>query len=176
LPAYRLLVEPGEDIRTKQRYAAAGILVALPALAVLGRRRAVDRATRAPLTSRARITFVAQVSHELRTPLTSIRMFAELLADPDVEDAKRERFAGRIGEESRRLSTLIERLLASIPSRRARGSRCGALDVAAVVREVCEEKQNAGRLRATLELDMPTHCPPRRASARRSSSADQPPR
>jgi len=164
LPAYRLVVVPGEDIRTRASDTRlAGILGALLLGLFLGvgvlltvqTRRSAHEAER-------RITFVAQVSHELRTPLTSIRMFADLLAGPDVEDAKRERFAGRIGEESRRLSTLIERLLAfNAIEKGARKVECGALDVAAVVREVGEEMQNAlAASGLTLELDMPDALPP----------------
>ena len=56
--------------------------------------------------------FAADASHELRTPLTSIRGYAELyqaggLADPAALDAA----MGRIGSESRRMSSLVEDLL-----------------------------------------------------------------
>ncbi|WP_221032783.1 sensor histidine kinase [Actomonas aquatica] len=57
-------------------------------------------------------TFVSLVSHELRTPITSIRMFADMLADPALPAAKREKFTATIQRESTRLGHLIERLLA----------------------------------------------------------------
>lgn len=75
---------------------------------------------------RMRSDFVANVSHELQTPLTTIIGFAEALSDevpPDPEDARR--FIGLIHEEARRLSRLVDDLLAlsrlehhSLPSRR----------------------------------------------------------
>lgn len=57
-------------------------------------------------------TFVSDVAHELRTPLTAIRGNAEMLSDPDLPPAMREKFTGIIVEESRRLSNLVNDLLA----------------------------------------------------------------
>jgi signal transduction histidine kinase len=91
-------------------------------------------------------TFVTQVSHELRTPLTSIRMFADMLAAPDLSDAKRARFAGTISRESERLSAMIERLLTfNALERGATSPAIAQIDVSAVVRETLEE------MTATLE-------------------------
>jgi two-component system, OmpR family, phosphate regulon sensor histidine kinase PhoR len=57
--------------------------------------------------------FVANVSHELKTPITSIRGFSETLLDDDLHDKETARhFLGIINEESKRLQTLIEDLLA----------------------------------------------------------------
>ncbi len=164
LPAYRMVVAPGEAMRLKAgdtRLAGlmGGVLLGLflgaGVLLTLHTRRSTREAER-------RITFVAQVSHELRTPLTSIRMFADLLAGPGVDDAKRERFAGRIGDESRRLGALIERLLAfNALEKGGRKVECGPVDVAAVVREVDEELR--GMLAAAgleLVLELPTAAPP----------------
>lgn len=56
--------------------------------------------------------FLAQISHELRTPMTSMRAFSELLLRPDgLDDAKIQRFAGIIHEESRRLTRLLDQIL-----------------------------------------------------------------
>ena len=52
------------------------------------------------------------MAHELRTPLTAIRGNAEMLSDPDLPPAMREKFTGIIVEESRRLSNLVNDLLA----------------------------------------------------------------
>lgn len=57
-------------------------------------------------------TFVSDAAHELRTPLTAIRGNAEMLSDPDLPPAMREKFTGIIVEESRRLSNLVNDLLA----------------------------------------------------------------
>jgi signal transduction histidine kinase len=55
--------------------------------------------------------FVANVSHELKTPLTVIGGFAETLADPAVEPADRERFAGTIVSNVRRMQRIVDDLL-----------------------------------------------------------------
>lgn len=51
--------------------------------------------------------FTANVSHEMKTPLTSISGYAELLKSGMVETADVPRFAGKIYDESRRLTTLV---------------------------------------------------------------------
>lgn len=51
--------------------------------------------------------FTANVSHEMKTPLTSISGYAELLQGGMVEAADVPRFAGKIYDESRRLTTLV---------------------------------------------------------------------
>ncbi len=163
LPAYRLVVAAGEAQRTKagdtRLFGVVGVLLlglflGAGALLTLQTRRSAREAER-------RITFVAQVSHELRTPLTSIRMFADLLGGPGVDDVKRERFAGRIADESRRLGALIERLLAfNALEKGTRKIERTAVDVGVVVAEVAEEMR--GTLAAAglvLELDVPAHPP-----------------
>ncbi len=62
---------------------------------------------------RMRSDFVANVSHELQTPLTTIIGFAETLADArDLPMEQSVRFIGLIYEEARRLSRLVDDLLA----------------------------------------------------------------
>lgn len=55
--------------------------------------------------------FVSDAAHELRTPLTAIRGTAEMLLDPDLPPAMRERFQNTIITESTRLSDLVNDLL-----------------------------------------------------------------
>lgn len=55
--------------------------------------------------------FVSKVSHELRTPLTAIRLFAETLQRPEVDEKTREKCTTHLVAESERLSKMIERLL-----------------------------------------------------------------
>ena len=55
--------------------------------------------------------FLSQISHELRTPMTSVRAFSEILMDPQLEDADRQRFAGIIHQEAGRLTRLLDDLL-----------------------------------------------------------------
>jgi signal transduction histidine kinase len=62
--------------------------------------------------ARLRTEFVSGVSHELRTPLAQIRWFAELLHMGKLRsDEERERSAGIIDQEARRLTYLVENVL-----------------------------------------------------------------
>jgi Na+/proline symporter/nitrogen-specific signal transduction histidine kinase len=57
--------------------------------------------------------FLAVVSHELKTPLTAIRAIVEILeANPQLERDERERFTHILSQESKRLSRLVEEILA----------------------------------------------------------------
>ena len=159
LPAYALAVGQGDVFLAKAgsaRFSALiiallfGIFLAGAALLTLHTRREARDAKR-------KITFVARVSHELRTPLTSIRMFADMLAGPDLPEEKRAKFAHTISRESQRLGELIERLLA-FNALGKNGSRItrAPVDVTAVVHEVLEEMgailRGAG---LTPEVDLP---------------------
>ena len=62
--------------------------------------------------ARLRTEFVSGVSHELRTPLAQIRWFAELLHMGKLRsEEERERSAGIIDQEARRLTYLVENVL-----------------------------------------------------------------
>jgi len=62
--------------------------------------------------ARLRTDFVSGVSHELRTPLAQIRWFAELLHLGKLRtEEERERSAGIIDQEARRLTYLVENVL-----------------------------------------------------------------
>ena len=56
--------------------------------------------------------FVANVSHELRTPITSIRGFAEGMADGVIPEEEKPKYLRLVADESKRLSGLIDDLLA----------------------------------------------------------------
>ena len=56
--------------------------------------------------------FVANVSHELRSPITSIRGFAEGMADGVIPEEDRPKYLRLVADESKRLSGLIDDLLA----------------------------------------------------------------
>ena len=55
--------------------------------------------------------FVADASHELKTPLTVILTDAELLQDPETNEADRARFSGGILTMARQMRGLVEDLL-----------------------------------------------------------------
>jgi signal transduction histidine kinase len=63
--------------------------------------------------ARRKEDFVAAVSHELKTPLTGIRMYAEMLGEGWVPEGGSPReYARRIVDETTRLATLVDRVLA----------------------------------------------------------------
>ncbi len=68
---------------------------------------------RAQRLAHERLEFVAGVSHELRTPLSVIRSAAENLADGVVSDgAQVQRYGQLIATEGRRLSTMVDDVMA----------------------------------------------------------------
>lgn len=85
-------------------------LFALTAVLLVG---AVVQLRRQHELVRLRADFVSGVSHELRTPLTQIRLFAELLHTGALRsDTERARAARVMDQEARRLTYLVENVLA----------------------------------------------------------------
>jgi signal transduction histidine kinase len=86
------------------------LIVVMALLAGIGKTvQVIIRETR---LSRLKTDFVSSVSHELRTPLTSIRMFTETLLLGRVKSKQEEREClETIGQETERLSRLVERIL-----------------------------------------------------------------
>ena len=60
----------------------------------------------------SRREFVANVSHELRSPITSIKGFAEGMADGVIPEGEQPKYLRLVADESKRLSGLIDDLLA----------------------------------------------------------------
>lgn len=109
---------------------------------------------------RMKSEFVAKASHELRTPLASLRAYAELLADGEVEDDNQRReFAGIILSETGRLSALVDRMLdiGRIESGMARATyeQVDFSDLAAKC--VDEQQGEAHRRMITLKLGRSDH-------------------
>lgn len=142
LPAHALFAREGALFAEKQataRLSAIAVLLLL-GLFLLGALFLTLFTRREARDAERKTTFVTQVSHELRTPLTSIQMFADMLATPGLPDEKRTKFAGTIARESRRLSELIERLLAfSALEKNAAPVAASPFDATAAVRETVEE-------------------------------------
>jgi signal transduction histidine kinase len=61
--------------------------------------------------ARLKSEFVAAVSHEFRTPLTAMCHLTELLEDGHADSPRLPEYYRALGRESRRLRTLVERLL-----------------------------------------------------------------
>lgn len=64
--------------------------------------------------------YVQTLTHELKSPLSAIRGAAELLHEPAMADADRQRFLGNIQRETLRIQELVDRMmeLAALESRR----------------------------------------------------------
>lgn len=103
--------------------------------------RALERA-RGRLEERAEEAsrFAHNLSHELRTPLAAIRGAAELLTEPDLSAAQRERFTRHVLSESQRLERLVSGLLdlARVEGRRDGEAPPPQLDVVAAVDALVE--------------------------------------
>jgi signal transduction histidine kinase len=113
------------------------ILVALFVLAAGLLTVALMQLRRQQQLARLRTEFVSGVSHELRTPLAQIRWFAELLhlGKLRTED-ERERSAGIIDQEARRLTYLVENVLNF--SRAEKGTNRVSPEAAEIDREIQE--------------------------------------
>jgi two-component system phosphate regulon sensor histidine kinase PhoR len=110
LPARSSVVVP---MRTADVFRTNALRLALW-LAVIGSVALILLAFRA-LAAEARATarekrFLASVTHELRTPLAALRLFGERLAQGRGEPRE---YGTLIAEESERLETLVERVLAA---------------------------------------------------------------
>jgi len=83
--------------------------------------------------------YVHTLTHELKSPLAAIRGAAELLEGP-LPDADRARFAASIGTQSRRMATMVDKLLALAEvEHRQRIERPEAVGMVALAREVADD-------------------------------------
>jgi signal transduction histidine kinase len=107
--------------------------------------------------STLRARFVAGVSHELRTPLAQIRLFSDTLLLNRVRNAdEAKRALEIIGQESTRLSHLVDNVLLFHRRHEDVSSASGLMDLAVFVREVVESFQPlASSRRAQLALHLP---------------------
>jgi two-component system, OmpR family, phosphate regulon sensor histidine kinase PhoR len=77
-----------------------------------GRRLLLSRDVTAVEQAEAmRRDFVANVSHEIRTPLTVLAGFVETLQTLQLEASDRARYLGLMGQQTRRMQTLVDDLL-----------------------------------------------------------------
>ena len=83
--------------------------------------------------------FVADASHELRTPLTTIRGNLELLQRADVAAAERTDILADVVDETERLIRLVHNLLALARADAGQPMPLSAVDVSAVVGDVCRQ-------------------------------------
>jgi len=102
---------------------------------------------------KVRRDFVANASHELRTPLTAIRGFAEtLLSDGDLSEDERRSYLEVMDRHARRLSNLVDDLLAlSSIERGEEGLARARVDTAALARALIRD---SGSLFAEKNIDV----------------------
>ena len=98
--------------------------------------------------------YVHTLTHELKSPLAAIRGAAELL-EGQLPDADRARFAASIGTQSRRMATMVDKLLALAEvEHRQRIERPEAVDMVALAREVAEDADTRAQApRVRVEVD-----------------------
>lgn len=109
----------------------------------------IDR-TGSYAADRMRVDFVANASHELRTPLASLLGYVETLRDEAGDDPEtRKRFLKIMHDEARRMRRLVDDLisLSRIEAEKYRRPS-DKVDLAELVREVCEELSGSGDVRA----------------------------
>ncbi|RYD56150.1 MAG: ATPase [Sphingomonadales bacterium] len=109
----------------------------------------IDR-TGSYAADRMRVDFVANASHELRTPLASLLGFVETLREEAGDDPEtRKRFLKIMHDEARRMRRLVDDLisLSRIEAEKYRRPN-DKVDLADLVREVCEELSGSGDARA----------------------------
>ena len=105
--------------------------------------------------------YVHSLTHELKSPLAAIRGAAELLEGP-LPDADRTRFAASIGSQSRRMATMVDRLLALAEvEHRQRIEVPERIDLASLAREAVEEAgDHAAERQVQVRLDAADGLPP----------------
>lgn len=123
---------------------AMSLLVLVTVLGSVFVYRAVSQEAR---LARLRSDFVAAVSHEFRSPLSSIVALAERLESSRVHDPQKlTEYHRLIGQDARRLSTLVARLLdfAQIEEGKAVYAR-ERIDLVAAAKEAADACRHAGR-------------------------------
>lgn len=89
-----------------------GLIVAAAGIALLGAWQLQKNLTAQVRLNDQKSNFVSSVSHELRAPIASVRLLAESLERGKIsEPAKQNEYFRFIGQECRRLSSLIENVL-----------------------------------------------------------------
>ncbi len=138
-------------------YAAAAPSQARDEIGVLSRALATAGSELAA-TEQKRRAFLANVAHEIRTPVTSIRGYAQILSDSQVEDDTRREFVHTIHRNAVRIGTLVEDLLELEALEAGKGPPLARdqVAVAPIARYVFETlRGRASEVGATISTDVP---------------------
>lgn len=118
-------------------------------------RRAVDtlrgglREMRDALTGRSYVAdYVQTFTHEIKSPLSAIRGAAELLQEPGMPQAERDRFLANIAGETQRIQEIVDRMmeLTALETQRAL-ERSETVSLAPLLHEVAASAQSAAAAR-----------------------------
>jgi two-component system sensor histidine kinase CreC len=142
------LVRPFGLIADYVRYVRAERSFSLPRLSrrALGTLGAAYDEMRDALAGRNYVAdYVQTLTHELKSPLSAIRGAAELLREPSMPLADRQRFGANIERETARIQELVDRMmeLAALESRRAL-ERSAPVALRALLEERVASAQAAG--------------------------------
>lgn len=108
------LVRPFGLIADYVRYVRAQRSFSLPRLGrrALGTLGAAYDEMRDALAGRHYVAdYVQTLTHELKSPLSAIRGAAELMQEPAMPEADRQRFVANIGRETQRIQELVDRMM-----------------------------------------------------------------
>jgi len=89
--------------------------------------------------------YVQTLAHELKSPLSAIRGAAELLREPGMPEADRQRFIANVGRETQRIQELVDRMmeLTALERRRTLGPT-EAVPLRALLQELATSAESAG--------------------------------
>ena len=92
--------------------------------------------------------YVQTFTHEIKSPLSAIRGAAELIQEPSMPQAERERFLANIAHETQRIQEIVDRMmeLTALETRRAL-ERSEPVALAPLLREVADGAQAAAAAR-----------------------------
>jgi two-component system sensor histidine kinase CreC len=92
--------------------------------------------------------YVQTFTHEIKSPLSAIRGAAELIQEPSMPQAERERFLGNIAHETQRIQEIVDRMmeLTALETRRAL-DRSEPVALGPLLREVAAGAQVAAAKR-----------------------------
>ncbi|MDB5928300.1 MAG: integral rane sensor signal transduction histidine kinase [Polaromonas sp.] len=101
--------------------------------------------------------YVQTLTHEVKSPLSAIRGAAELLQEPGMPQAERQRFLANITREAGRIQEMVDRMmeLTALETRRSL-DKVELVALKPLLEELAGAAQDAARLRGiTIEVDAP---------------------
>lgn len=101
--------------------------------------------------------YVQTLTHEVKSPLSAIRGAAELLQEPGMPQAERQRFLANITREAGRIQEMVDRMmeLTALETRRSL-DKVSAVALKPLLEDISCTAQDSARLRGiSIELDAP---------------------